>query len=413
MLSFVNLKQSKGNFFTDVDGNVVLDLVCSQPLGYNHDVLINARDSELYDRFLQGSVDVSSVPPSDFADLLRDEVMPVAPAGLTQVQLADGSATTANEVALSTAIMLFAMRNRTENYSNLSVLGFTKGAHGNSVATLSCSDTAANPSGLPTYGWPQAPLPKLKYPLAANETANAEEEARCLQATKDIIGQQRADGRDVAAMIVEPVSGVDMLSATPAFYKKLRALAKEEGIPFVVDETRTGMGQSGKMWAHEHWYLQERDGGCPDMVTFGGKAGISGFYSTYDFRLNPHCASFEQNVEMAKLLNFGLTWRHVQKRGLLELVQDSSAFLKIELGNIARDQKTISNVRGVGTAIAFDLPDADLAQSMQSWLLKNGIVVSRVGPTSLGLRPALILGPSHAANLRDVMKCYHVNHDQH
>ena len=40
---------------------------------------------------------------------------------------------------------------------------------------------------------------------------------------------------------------------------------------------------------------------------------------------------------MAKLLNFGLTWRHVQKKGLLELVQDSSTFLKIELGNIARD----------------------------------------------------------------------------
>ena len=70
-------------------------------------------------------------------------------------------------------------------------------------------------------------------------------------------------------------------------------------------------------------------------------------------------------------------------------------------------------MRGVGTAIAFDLPDPDLAQSMQSWLLKNGIVVSRVGPASLGLRPALILGPAHAANLRDVMKCYHVNHDQH
>ena len=29
------------------------------------------------------------------------------------------------------------------------------------------------------------------------------------------------------------------------------------------------------------------------MVTFGGKTGISGFFSTYDFRLNPHCASFE------------------------------------------------------------------------------------------------------------------------
>jgi 4-aminobutyrate aminotransferase-like enzyme len=112
-------------------------------------------------------------------------------------------------------------------------------------------------------------------------------------------------------MIVEPISSIDFCNATPAFYKKLRLMAKTEGIPFIVDETKTGMGQTGKMWGHELWYLQDRDGGCPDMMTFGGKAGISGFYSTYDFRLNPHCASFEQNLDLTKVLNFGITWRYV------------------------------------------------------------------------------------------------------
>jgi 4-aminobutyrate aminotransferase-like enzyme len=36
------------------------------------------------------------------------------------------------------------------------------------------------------------------------------------------------------------------------------------------------------MWAHEHWNL----GKSADIVTFGGKAGISGFYSTFDYRMN-------------------------------------------------------------------------------------------------------------------------------
>ena len=62
-MSFLNLKQSKGNFFKDTDGNVVLDLNCPLPLGYNHDILIDNRDSYVYDRFLQGSVDVTGVPP--------------------------------------------------------------------------------------------------------------------------------------------------------------------------------------------------------------------------------------------------------------------------------------------------------------------------------------------------------------
>jgi len=115
----------------------------------------------------------------------------------------------------------------------------------------------------------------------------------------------------VAAIIVEPISSIGMNNATPAFYKGLRRLAKDEGIPFIVDETKTGFGQTGKMWAHEHWWLQDRDGGSPDLVTFGGKAGISGFYSTYDLRYNQHCASYEQNLDLTQLLSFGVTWRYM------------------------------------------------------------------------------------------------------
>ena len=43
--------------------------------------MINARDGSLYDRFLQGTTDVSAVPPQDYADMLANDVMPVAPAG--------------------------------------------------------------------------------------------------------------------------------------------------------------------------------------------------------------------------------------------------------------------------------------------------------------------------------------------
>ena len=410
-LKFLNLKQSKGNFFKDTDGNVILDLNCAQPLGYNHDVLINARDSNVYDRFLQGKVDVSSVPPSDYADIIGDNIMPVAPLGLTQVHLSDGCSTTANEIALSSAIMQYAMKTRNQNYSKLCVLGFAKGAHGSSIATLSCSDAAANSGKVPTYDWPIAPFPSIKYPFAVNEQANMAEEERCLDATRLLIKQRRDAGKDVAAMIIEPISGLEMQNASPNFYKKLRLMAKQEGITFIVDVTKTGCGQTGKMWGYEHWYLQERDGGAPDMVTFGGKAGISGYFSSYDYRMNAHCASFEQSIDMSQVFNFGFTWRYMQRKSLLELVQDTSSFLKIELENAARDKGYISNVRGKGTAIGFDCYGKEGADSMQKWLLQRGIVVARVGPATLGLRPALILGPAHAANLREAVRSYHPNHD--
>lgn len=93
------------------------------------------------------------------------------------------------------------------------------------------------------------------------------------------------------------------------------------------------------------------------------------------------------------MLNFGITWRHMQSQQLLELVQDTSSFLKIELGNAARDKGEIFNIRGNGTMIGFDMESKDATDSMQSWLLVRGIVVARAGPRSLGLRPALICGP--------------------
>lgn len=92
--------------------------------------------------------------------------------------------------------------------------------------------------------------------------------------------------------------------ATPTFYKKIRALTNSFGISMVVDETKTGMGASGKNWAHEHWHLQ--DGNGPDFVTFGGKTGISGFFSTSEHKLaDSEVHEFAQNVNVAKLLKYG------------------------------------------------------------------------------------------------------------
>jgi 4-aminobutyrate aminotransferase/(S)-3-amino-2-methylpropionate transaminase len=195
------------------------------------------------------------------------------------------------------------------------------------------------------------------------------------------------------------------------FYKKLRKLAHDEGIPFIVDETKTGVGATGKMWGHEHWYLQnDTDGGCPDFVTFGGRAGISGFYSTLKYKLHPHCTSFSQDVDMVKLMTYHVIWTTIQRKRLLDKVQDTSSFLKIELGNIARDQGFIKDVRGYGCFLAFDCHSRQQADSIHDWLLKGGIQLGRIGPNTLCVRPALILKPKNAAHLRDTLAYFHPNH---
>jgi 4-aminobutyrate aminotransferase / (S)-3-amino-2-methylpropionate transaminase len=140
-----------------------------------------ARHTELYDRFVTNRVDASSLPSEDYADLLRDNVMPVAPAGMTQVHLNDGTSTQANESALTVAILKYAQdHGRVNDVQSLCVLGFENAYHGNSIATLSCSDPHVNLQQVPTFDWPVAPLPKLQYPIADFEHENNAEEDRCL-----------------------------------------------------------------------------------------------------------------------------------------------------------------------------------------------------------------------------------------
>lgn len=94
------------------------------------------------------------------------------------------------------------------------------------------------------------------------------------------------------------------------------------------------------------------------------------------------------------------------------MVGDSSTFLKVELGHVQRDKDAlISNVRGNGTFIGFDAQDEESANSIQAWCHKQGILLTKCGPKTFGLRPALILEPKHAAFLREALKSYHPNHD--
>merc|ERR1712153_159139 len=280
----------------------------------------------------------------------------------------------ANELAAAVAMKKFAAKNGVAAMSALCVVGFDNSNHGTTTGTLSFSSAGANPDGLPAFPWPKAEFPKMKYPFAMNEKANTQEEDRCVQGLKDIITGQREAGVHVSAVFIEPMSAIGQEMATPNFYRKIRALARDE----------------------------------PDMVTFGGKSGIGGFFSNNECRLSDEESfAFPQNVNMQRLLHYGRTQQLIEEGDLLHLQKDTASFLKIELGNVGKHTGLVENVRGYGTHLAFDVEDGDL---MQRFLLRNGINVGKCGPNTLALRPSLMLGCYDAAHLRDCIKHYHPNY---
>lgn len=106
---------------------------------------------------------------------------------------------------------------------------------------------------------------------------------------------------------------------------------------------------------------------------------------------------------MVKLLNYGQTWKVIEDQDLLHFQKDTSSFLKIELNNVAQDTGLISNVRGYGTHLGFDVANPLVANSIQSWLFKSGIHLLKCGPQTFGLRPSLVMGVQEGAKLRQAL----------
>ena len=118
--------------------------------------MVNARDSDLYDRFVTHKVDANSLCPDDMADIIRDTVMPAAPPGMLQVHLGGGSSgAEANELAVAAAFRKVS-KDHNIAVNKLVAIGFDNSHAGNTTGTLSFSAADANPNGLPAFPWPKA-----------------------------------------------------------------------------------------------------------------------------------------------------------------------------------------------------------------------------------------------------------------
>lgn len=76
--------------------------------------------------------------------------------------------------------------------------------------------------------------------------------------------------RDVAAFIVEPIQGKGVNVAPLAYWDAVQELCRKYGTLLVTDEVQTGLGRTGKLWAHQHYGL------VPDIITMS--KALSGGY---------------------------------------------------------------------------------------------------------------------------------------
>lgn len=388
-------------------------------MGYNNPHLIETMKGDAVVSSLVNRPALGNFPSNDWADILRSGILKVAPKGLNQVFTAMAGSD-ANETAYKAAFMWkrqqqrgghhvefteeelnSSMNNQSPGASELSIMSFRTAFHGRLFGSL--STTRSKPIhklDIPAFDWPQATFPLLKYPLEEHVEENRKAEQESLAEVEHLIQTWHLPP---CAVIVEPIQseGGDN-HASPEFFRGLRELTQKHGVLMIVDEVQTGVGATGKFWAHEHWDLPSP----PDMVTFSKKAQTAGYYyGNPELRPNKPYRQFNTWMgDPTRAILFRAIVEEIENNDLVAQTARVGDYLygKIEaLGKKYPGQFANLRGKGQGTFIAFDNPKRDeFVKKAKSF----GINIGGCGASAVRLRPMLTFEESHADLLVDALE---------
>jgi len=372
----------------------------SNPLGYNHPKMQDPDFLKVLHRVAQLKPSLSDVYSVEYAQFVETLAQHAIPPHLKYVFFIEGGAL-AIENTLKTAFDWKVRRNRAKGISGekgSQVLHFREAFHGRSGYTLSLTNTDPKKTDyFPKFAWPRVTNPKLRFPV----TPEVEKDVVAAeQRSLEEIERAFADNpEDIAAILIEPIQaeGGDN-HFRPEFLRALQAAARKHECFFIVDEVQTGIGLTGRMWAHEHFGLQ------PDALAFGKKTQVCGCL------VGPKVDEEPENVfkvpsrinstwggGLTDMVRFGRFLEIIAEDRLVDNARTVGAHLLRGLEALERElAPLVSNARGLGLMIALDLPTPELRKKAHERMIANGLLLLTCGPRSLRFRPALNLSASEA-----------------
>lgn len=359
------LVRGEGPYVWDADGTRYLDLlggIAVNALGHAHPTLTAAISAQLG---TLGHVSNFFSSPAQVALAERLLGLAEAPAG-SRVFLTN-SGTEANEAALK-------LTRRHSAGARPRVLALEGAFHGRSMGALSLTHKQA-------YREPFEPLPGGVEFLPFGDA--------------DALRAAFADGGDrVAAFFVEPVQGEAGVRTLPPGYLALaRQLTTAHGALLVLDEVQSGMGRTGRWFAHQHPHIG--GGVLPDVVTvakgLGGGFPVGGLIAFGPqvaslLGRGQHGTTFGGNpvASAAALATIGV----IERDGLLAHVTALGERLRERLRSTGNP--LVREVRGEGLLVAVELA-RPVAARVAADALAAGIVVNPCTPTTLRLAPPFVL----------------------
>ncbi|AHG43929.1 acetylornithine aminotransferase [Rhizobium leguminosarum bv. trifolii CB782] len=173
-----------------------------------------------------------------------------------------------------------------------------------------------------------------------------------------------------AAILIEPVQGEGgVRPATPEFMKALRQLCDEHGLLLILDEVQTGVGRTGKLFAHE-W-----SGVTPDIMAvakgIGGGFPLGACLATAEaasgMKAGTHGSTYGGNP-LAMAVG-GAVLDIILADGFLQQVRDVSLVFRQGLASLKdRYPDVIEDIRGEGLLLGVKaaIPSAELLQAIRA-----------------------------------------------
>lgn len=374
----VDTDKSKGSWIVDlVTGKNYLDCYsqfASQPVGWNHSTLkfnlphfipslgCKVANSDLYTPELAEFV-------SDFSSIATD---------FQHFFFIDGGSA-AVENALKAAFDWKAQKLGLSDDADVNcfdVIHLKEAFHGRGGYTLSLTNTDPNKTKwFPKFNWTRITNPKIHGHVPVEQ----------LEANSLFEAEAALKRGNVAAIILETIQGEGGDNHFRKEYlEDLRKLADQYEALLIFDEVQAGMGLTGKMWAYQHF------GVVPDLLCFGKKTQVCGFGATT--RMDDVNCVFKKSSRinstwggnLVDMVRFSIIKKIIEKEKLVENAAVVGDYFMQQLKTV----KGISNVRGRGLMIAFDLESQERRDEVMA-KVEEKMLVLKSGQKSIRLRPHL------------------------
>jgi acetylornithine/N-succinyldiaminopimelate aminotransferase len=214
-----------------------------------------------------------------------------------------------------------------------------------------------------------------------------------------------AIGPSTAGIMIEPIQGEGgVRPADLQFLRDLRAVCDEYGLLLALDEVQTGMGRSGKLWAHQ-WAGIEPDVMSSAKGIAGGfplGAVLAKEHVAKHLKPGTHGTTYGGNPLAVAAGNAVMDV--VTAPGFLDGVDRVARVLwRGMLDLAARHPSVVERVQGAGLLLGLKLHPEVSNTDMQAAAVAEGLLTVAAGMNVLRLAPPLIITEAEVAEALDCL----------